>query len=127
MYILTPPHFTTTLTNGGSLPSHHFSLVGLKGCLLQRLCQHVSHLNLCSYMIDAGISFSYLLPEVMVFDVQVFCPWSHFGYLGYLDGPFIILKDPAVDPAWLCIDCYSLCFNFLQEPHDGKNLSHQLG
>jgi len=88
--------------------------------------QHVSHLILCPYMIDADVSLSYLLPEVMVFDVQVFCPWSHFGYLGYLDGPFIVLKDPAVDPVWLCIHCYSLCFNFLQEPHEGKNLSHRL-
>jgi len=75
-------------------------------------------------MIDADISLPYFLPEVMVFDIQVFCPWSHFQYLGYLDGPFIVLKDLAVDLAWICLNCYSLLSDFLQEPHEGKGLSH---
>ena len=48
-------------------------------------------------MIDAYCSFLYLLPEVVIFQVQMLSSWSHLCHIGNLNDPFIVLKDCAMN------------------------------
>jgi len=66
---------------GLTLPPHHLFPKLYKRYFWQGLCKYICYLVFSSGVIDADSPFPYFLSKVMVLDVEMFSPWSHFGYI----------------------------------------------
>jgi hypothetical protein len=86
--------------------------------LRQQVCRLFSGINW------EGLNGIFLdpLPEVMVLLIDVPCSRTHFGCLGQMNGPSIILKELAVDNMIGLGNIYPLLLHLLEEvQHDNCN------
>jgi hypothetical protein len=118
VYPHTPSYSTLSINEMFTLSSHHLLSVFCQEGFIQRFCQHVCHLLSCCNMVYSDCSLLYLLSEMMIFDVEMFCSWSHLGDFCYFNCSFIVFKYFAVNLAWFSTHLDAAFLYFFNQYHE---------